>query len=297
MNIISLKLQDKNQLTVNENIPEVPQLVTNYLAIKDKSHKHEGTFFRVSINGKSKPTPSDGIAQLNEVTVEAKTGKIWKQIYSTGMLQYRGAYNWEIDDADLSFSDAVILTENAKSALIAYRTGSGNVKVFSFSSDGSRSEKVAFNWREYEKQQERLKLAGDMLNDSNLFSEYVGRSLKGRWSRNSTHELAEGGITVIMARHASRDFDAATDLYQFFILVKGKGIAVSEVIRTGISNPTSKFSSTSANVKDITLSSLSDTEAVIETEMSARHSYPQGVTFGSCTTDWKQSHRLKISLR
>ncbi len=287
MELFNIELRSADQLSAAEKLPKIPALVSEYRAIESSefANRKNGEFFRVSVEGKNKASGSAGIAYLNEMKVEMKNGSEWNQIYSTGMRQYRGAYNYEIDDWDLAIYDPVILRESKDKAQVAFRTGVGNIKIFSFSKKGLIKPGDSFSWRDYSDQLDRIELVKNMVNDPELFRQYVSKSIKeNRWHTSDNTFLNDGELIVQFANHASRDYDAATDKYQFCFLVKGKGIAVSEVLYSGLRNPTSQFSTNYAYLEKAELISADDKQIVIEVELSARR---QG---------WTQAYRFTIRL-
>ncbi len=287
MELFNIELRSTDQLSAAEKLPKIPALVSEYQAIEKSefANRKNGEFFRVSVEGKNKDSGSAGIAYLNEMKVEMKNGSEWNEIYSTGMRQYRGAYNYEIDDWDLAIYDPVILRESKDKAQVAFRTGVGNIKIYSFSKNGLSKPGTSFSWRDYSNQLERIELVKNMVNDPELFRQYVSKSIKeNRWHTSDNTFLNDGELIVQFANHASRDYDAATDKYQFCFLVKGKGIAVSEVLYSGLRNPTSKFSTNYAYLDKAELISADDKQIVIEVELSARRQ------------DWTQAYRFTIRL-
>ncbi|MCX6793213.1 MAG: hypothetical protein NTY12_04260 [Candidatus Falkowbacteria bacterium] len=294
---ITLSIKTSEMLIGNETVSLIPKLVSSYRAIEDTAARQEGNFFRVSVVGKNKPASSAGIAYLNELIVETKYGNGWKKIYSSGMKQYRGAYNWEIDNHDNNFCNPVILEENKDKALVAFRTGAGNIKIYSFSKTGGKSKKLIFNWSDYEQQQKRLQLVSDMLEDENLFRDYVENSFsESRWHADQMKSLNDGEIVLILAYHSSRDCDAASDYYKFFILVKGKGIAESEEIYSNLSDPQGSFSSTTVQLTSVDLKSINEKKIVVDLKLGAFHSYMCGMTSYGNLTSWKRSYKLSVLL-
>ncbi len=277
----TLSLKTSDQLLASENVQKVPDLVSEYQKLENKEHKSTGKFFRVLTRGENRDSKTDGIAYLNEMIVEAKVGNDWQQVYSTGMQQYRGAYNWEIDNWDLAIYEPVILQESKNDALVAFRTGIGRIKIYAFTNKGLDRSKIVFNWNDYTKQVERIELVKNMLNDAKLFEQYIQKSLHSRWDVRETKNLNDE-LTLAYARHASRDYDASTDQYQFSFLVKGRGIAVSEIFYSGLRETTSKFSTNYANLKDVKLVSFDEKQAVVEIEMMAEQ-------YG-----WESSHCFAI---
>ncbi len=143
-----IKLQGLNELRAKENLPEVPELVQQYLDTKER--KATGEFFHIVIHQKNDPKPGAGIAYSNELIIEKKIGDKWSYQYSTGMRQYRGAYSHEIDDWDLSLYDPMILAETKNEVTFAVRTGVGNIKVYCFK-ESTPALVVSFNKKYYEK--------------------------------------------------------------------------------------------------------------------------------------------------
>jgi hypothetical protein len=233
-----IRLQGLDELKVKENLPSVPELVQQYLDTKKR--KAAGEFFRIAIHQKSNSHTGAGIAYSNELVIDKKTGDKWEQQYSTGMQQYRGAYNYEIDDWDLSLSDSAILAETENEVTYALRTGVGNIKVYRFKKSAPALV-VSFNAREYESMQERIVLLGKIVDDAEAFRGYVEKELERRWYITSDAKLNEGNVVVLLADHADRDYDAISDLYRIYVWVKGKGFGVTQTHRTGLRHPGDKF--------------------------------------------------------
>jgi len=258
----TIKLQDVKILSGKEKLPSVPPLVQQYLDLK--KYQSEGKYFRIIVKQKSDPKSGAGIAYSNDLQIEKQTKGKWEKIYSTGMVQYRGAYNYEIDNWDLSLNDPAILEESENEVVYALRTGNGNVKAYRFSK-GQPSQLVVFNARDYKATQERIELLQNVISDAEAFRSYVAKGLGHRWHTASKigvweddchifdatgqklggddHDKVEknGDIVVLLADHADRDYDAISDYYQLFVWVRGKGFGVTREYRTGLRHPGGKF--------------------------------------------------------
>lgn len=233
-----IRLQGLDELKTKEKLPEVPVLVQQYLDIK--GHKASGDFFRIAIHQKSNTHTGAGIAYSNELVIDKMIGDKWERQYSTGMTQYRGAYNYEKDDWDLSLSDPAILDETENEVTYAVRTGVGNIKVYRFKKS-SPALVVSFNAREYESMQGRIELIQKLIDDAEAFRNYVSKELEHRWYIADDAKLNDGNVVVLLADHADRDYDAISDLYRIYVWVKGKGFGVTQTHRTGLRHPGGKF--------------------------------------------------------
>lgn len=231
-------LKGIDELKASERLPKIPELVKKYVDLKKKVA--DGSHFRISIKQKSDSKSGAGIAYSNELIISKKVEDEWQKEYSTGMQQYRGAYNYETDNWDLSLHDPAILEETAEKVTYALRTGTGNVKVFTFSNGGPKLA-VSFNIDDYKKTEEKIGLLQKVLNDSSSFKSYVKNSLGHRWHITDDNELENGNVVVLLTDHADRDYDAISDYYQLFIWVKGKGFGSTEQLRTGLRHPGGKF--------------------------------------------------------
>ncbi|RLC36266.1 MAG: hypothetical protein DRP02_12650 [Candidatus Gerdarchaeota archaeon] len=235
----TIKLQELAELKAQENLPEIPELVQRYLDTEER--QVEGEHFRIVIDEKSDPKPGAGIAYSNALRIEKRNGELWSQVYSTGMMQYRGAYNYEIDDWDLSLNNPTILEESNDEVLYAIETGVGNVKVYRFrNKDNNPAMLVVFNIRDYKKTQERIELLQKVINDAGAFCSYVSKSLGRRWDITESATPADD-VKVLLLDHADRDYDAISDFYQLYIWVKGKGIGATKIYKTGLYHPGGKF--------------------------------------------------------
>lgn len=256
-----VQLHNVSELMKRENIVRVPDRVQRYLDMQERRMK--GKHFRIIIDQISSPKKGAGIAYSNALRIE-KRNKSWSQVYTTGMMQYRGAYAHEIDNRDLSLQDSAILEESASEMVYAVRTGAGNVKVCRFS--GEQTELlVAFNISDYAATQKRIELLRSVVSDAEAFRSYVEKSLSERWETSSAIGVWESGckvfdvigqklenddfskvaekgeIVVLLAKHYDRDYDAIVDAYQIFVWVKGKGVGFSKPYRTGLYHPDKRF--------------------------------------------------------
>jgi len=237
-----IKLQDVAELKDRESLPDVPEFAQRYFDTEDKERRTEGKYFRITIEEESRPESGAGIAYLNALNIEKRNGKSWDRVYSTGMIQYRGAYNYEVDDWDLSLGCPTIFEESKSEVIYALCTGAGNVKMYRFSvGEGQAEPLAAFNVYNYGKTKRRIELLSDVVNDAKAFQSYIEESLGNRWSIRNSETLADGKIIVLLARHSDRDYDAITDRYQIHVWVKGKGVGNTEQFFTGLRHPAGKF--------------------------------------------------------
>jgi len=218
-----------------EKVPEIPAVIKQYLDLKN--HQSKGKFFTIEIKEESRNSGTDGIAYLNELVILYKG----KEIYSTGMMQYRGAYNWEIDNFDLQLLKAKILEESANKVTYAFATGAGNIKVYTCTSTGDTKLVEKFNINDYENAKARQKQVEKLLEDSSAWFDYIRLEEGHRWHIKRDYddeaELNHEEMRVILAEHSDRDYDAVTDYYKFYFWVKGKGIGESRTYRTGLIHP------------------------------------------------------------
>ena len=235
----TVRLQGLDELKKQENLSEIPEIVQRYLNTKER--QAEGKHFRIVIDKKSDSKSGAGIAYSNALRIEKRNGKSWSQVYNTGMMQYRGAYNYEIDNWDLSLNDPVILEESKSKVVYALRTGIGNVKVYRFRDRDDEPEAlVVFNVRDYKATQGRIELLGKVISDADAFRAYVSKKLSHRWHITDRATPADD-VEVLLLDHADCDYDAISDLYQLYIWVKGKGIGATKIYGTGLYHPGGKF--------------------------------------------------------
>lgn len=296
-----LKLKDINVLRTDEKIPEVPELVAPYLALE--AYSAEGNYFRIIIDQDSNSNTGAGVAYLNALCIEKREGESWSEVYNSGMKQYRGAYNYEIDNWDLSLTSPAILKETVEGVVYGLRTGVGNVKIFSFEIGQSPELLAVFNTREYEATKERIDLLQKVIDDAEAFRSYVVKSLGHRWytaSMIGAHEQKcsifdangnelmkkrsdsdEASIVVLLADHADRDYDAISDKYQLFIWVKGKGFVATEIMWTGLHHPGGKFYRIGIGMKSFVISRGSN-------------SVNLNVTVGNRSQQWEKTHEYRV---
>lgn len=254
----TIKLQDVNILSSKEKLPSVPPLAKQYLELKE--YQSEGKYFRIVVEQKSDPKSGAGIAYSNDLQIEKQIEGKWVKVYSTGMVQYRGAYNYDIDNWDLSLKDTAIMEESDGEVVYALRTGDGNVKAYRFS-ERQPSQLVVFSVRDHKATQERIELLQNIMSDAEAFRSYVSKGLGNRWSTASKIGVWEddcqifdinsrkfnsddcnqveknGNVVVLLTDHGDRDYDAIIDRYQFNVWVKDKGFGVSKTYRTGLYHP------------------------------------------------------------
>ena len=238
---MKIKFQKLDELKAEEDLPERPKLVQRYLDLKKL--KVKGSHFWVEIQEESRDSGTDGIAYLNELRIKKRRQNgSWVKVYSSGMLQYRGAYNWEIDDWDLAFRDPAILKETPRELIFGLQTGAGNVKIYHFQGkEGGLESLAVFNTREEAKSQKRVELLQRIFDDAEAFKSYVAERSNRYWHTSSLSELRKGKIAVLLREHYDRDYDAVVDAYEVYVWVKGKGFSKSEEYTTGLIHPPGKF--------------------------------------------------------
>ena len=255
----TIKLQSLAELEAKEKklLSEVPELVQSYLDLEERQPK--GEHWEIVIDDQSKPTPNDGIAYSNSLCVKGSDGS---SRYETGMQQYRGAYNHEIDNFDLQLKDPAILEESEDEVTYAVRTGVGNVKVYRLRREEERPERLeSFNTREHAATQKRIELLQKAFDDPEEFLSYISRSLGHR--ERAPYQLSafegcmafdssnnplkygkeiqdKGDVMVLLLDHADRDYDPVIDSYRLCVWVKGKGFGSSETYQTGLQHPGGK---------------------------------------------------------
>lgn len=298
----TVTLQGAIELQARENIPQIPQLVQRYLDMKEK--QAEGKYFRVVIDEKSNLNTGAGIAYSNALRIEKKCGELWAEVYSTGMMQYRGAYAHEIDNWDLSLRNPTIIEESETEVIYALSTGGGNVKVYLFS-EGKLQPVVKFNIRDHEQTKERIELLQNVINDAEAFRSYVSKNLGDRWYTASEIGVWEkecaifdasgqklghsdcdnveekGNVVVLLANHWDRGYDAIVDSYRLFVWVKGKGFGSTGTYQTGLRHPGGKFYSVGLGF-DVTLTNRERNSLGLSVEACNR------------SQQWKESRDLRI---
>lgn len=258
----TVRLCNVSELMAREHIVRIPDLVQRYLDTQER--RMEGKHFMIIIDHKSSPKAGAGIAYSNALRIKKRSGESWSLSYTTGMIQYRGAYANEIDDQDLSFRDLAILEESENEMVYAVRTGEGNVKVYRFS-DTRPEPLVVFNINNHVATQKRIKLLQSVIGDSEAFRSYVEEGLGLRWQTSPVISVWEsdckvfdatgqklknddfgkvaekGEIVVLLAKHYDRDYDAIVDSYRIFVWVKGKGVGFAKSYDTGLYHPDRRF--------------------------------------------------------
>lgn len=233
MRSINLNLKGVKELLTDECVQEAPEFCQKYLDLGEKEKIVEGGFFKVKIKQHSNTNTGAGIAYSNNLIVSQRKGNKWKEVFSTGMIQYRGAYNDEIDNWDLSFRNPAILEETKNRLILGIITGEQNVKIYQIK-NGKKEVLEVFNVRDHESTKKRIKLLEKVINDESAFRDYVEEKLGHSWYRQDTNVLDDGNIVLVLCGHADRDYDAVDNLYMFFVLIKGVGVGVSQSYPTEI---------------------------------------------------------------
>jgi len=262
-----------------EKLPEIPSFVKHYLDLKD--YNPQGNFFSLEIKEESRDSRTDGIAYLNELVIEHEG----KKAYSTGMMQYRGAYNWEIDDHDLHLWNPAILKESKNEIVYGLKTGAGNIKIYQYNLKQNSPKLIEeFNIEEYEKAKARQEKIEKIIQDRSAWFDYVRLQQGHHWDPKCNHddeaELDDKRIKILLAEHADRDYDAITDLYKFYIWVKDEGIGESEVYSTGLVHPPGeKFYYYGIGIKS---AEFDKTKNIVKMKV------------GNKSQDWKREHLFKL---
>lgn len=308
----TIKLQDLTELKGKESLPEMPELIQRYLDIE--RYAPEGKFFRIAIDKKSDPKSGAGIAYSNALHIEKKNGDSWSQVYTTGMMQYRGAYAHEIDDWDISLNDPAIFEESESEVVYALRTGVGNIKVYRFREEEGPTRLIVFNADDYKKTQERIGLLQQVIDDAEAFHSYVSKGLGEHWYvdhlstweknchifdgagqkiKNSDQIKKEGAIIVLLARRYDRDYDPLVEGYCFYVWLKGKGIRTSKVYRTGFHHPNTRFYSIEVR-SETNIINQSQNSLTLNIEVSNYASYNEPRSYPVPRVDpWKKNHNFR----
>ncbi|MCL4404153.1 hypothetical protein M1432_02320 [Patescibacteria group bacterium] len=241
-----------------------------------------GKHFRITIKGKSVDSKTDGMAYSNALIIEQKNGESWRQAYSTGMMQYRGAHNWDIDDWDLSLGKVGILEESKNEVVYALTTGVGKVKVYGFKKgDESPEQLESFSVSDHEATKKRIELLKTVVTDQSAFNAYITEGLQNRWHVTDTAEMEDRKIIVLLLDHADRDYDAISDLYKICIWIQGQGFWKSGAYRTGLHHPGGKFYRVGISMK-ATVTNHGQDFAVFSVEV------------GNRSQQWKQTHQIRV---
>jgi len=233
-----IELKGTSELLKKEEIDNIPELVRHYLEMKKRS---KGKYFRILIEKKNTPTSNAGIAYSNALIIKKKTKEGWIKVYDTGMLQYRGAHNYEIDNWDFCFNDPSIIKESEKELVFGLRTGAGNAKIYRLRDEGEDicpETLVAFNINEHKAQCKRIKLIQKVITDYSSFCEYIEAKFpyKSYW-KIEKKKLLNDRVGIILVAHVDRDYDAIVDRYCLYFWVKNKGIGDTRVFFTGLYHP------------------------------------------------------------
>ncbi|MEM4318507.1 MAG: hypothetical protein QW244_01590 [Candidatus Pacearchaeota archaeon] len=236
-----------------ENLPEMPELVKQYCDLK--SYKPAGKVFSIEIKHKSRDSKTDGMAYFNELVVNKEN----KVVYSSGMMKYRGAYNWEIDNHDTQLFDPSILEEKSNEVVFGLRTGAGNIKIYRLKGNELK-ELYTFDIDGYRKKKKRNELIKKILEDPDEWVKYIeneqghhwyidssrmrdlkNEKEKGNEWRDDYQILDDGNLIIALAKHYDRDYDPIVDCYYVYFWKKRVGMAKSKTYYTGLCHPWGKF--------------------------------------------------------
>ncbi len=240
-------------------VEEIPTGVKKFLDLASaKNLNSEGKNFVVHVEHKSNSNTGAGIARLNELIVKQLIAGEWKQVYSSGMRQYRGAYASEQDYWDLQIGEITIFEEGEGFVTFALRSGANRVKVYRYE-NRQLTSLLDFDLRSHENLMEQNQLANQIYGDLKSFLDFTKKGYGERWhvpySLNTYHHewsvyngdgqkvhgddvlTDKAKIVLIFANHSDRPYDAITDRYQFHVWVKDQGAWVSAIFPTGIRHP------------------------------------------------------------
>jgi hypothetical protein len=240
MRNIDLNLKGVKELLTDEFVQETPELCQKYLDLGEKEKIVESALFKVEIKQHSDTNTGAGIAYSNNLIIFCKEGEEWREVFSTGMIQYRGAHNHEIDNWDLSFRNPAILEETKDRLVFGIMTGEQNVKIYQIE-NGEKETLEVFNVKDYESTKTRVHLLNKVVDDEKAFKDYVSEKLTDSWYCQGVSKLDNENIIFRIYGHADRPYDAIDDQYKIWVLVKGKGICESKSYPTSIEHPNSKF--------------------------------------------------------
>ncbi|MEM7819347.1 MAG: hypothetical protein QXD48_00780 [Candidatus Aenigmatarchaeota archaeon] len=235
-----------------ENLSKMPDLVRKYYeTIENKNYNPRGKIFSIEIKRESWDSGTDGMAYFNELIVEKEN----KVVYRSGMMKYRGAYNWEIDDHDAHLFDPSILEEKSNEVVFGLRTGAGKIKIYRLKGD-KLENLYTFDIDGYKKKKERNELIEKILEDPDEWVKYIKNEQGHHWYvdywsmedlKNKKEEdnkwrddyqiLDDGNLIIALAKHYDRDYDPIADYYNVYFWKKGVGIAKSKIYYTGLSHP------------------------------------------------------------
>lgn len=220
-----------------EDLPEMPELVKQYYYLK--SYESVGNVFSIEIKEGSWDSKTDGIAYFNELIVKKED----KVVYSSGMMKYRGAYNWEIDNHDAHLFNPSILKEKSNEVVFGLRTGAGNIKIYRLKiyrlKENELEELYTFDIDGYEKKKKRNELIEKILEDPDEWVEYIKSEQGHHWYIESDDYqiLDDGNLIIALAKHYDRDYDPIVDYYKVYFWKKNVGIATSKTYYTGLKHP------------------------------------------------------------
>ena len=292
----TIKLLTAAELIAKENVPQVPDLIQQYLDLK--TFKNEGDHFKIVMGGKSIDNPGHGMSYFCQLSIEQKVDDAWKEAYSTGMRCYRPGFANQRDNDDWNIHDSAIFQESEQELIYGFRTSEGNIKVCSFK-DGQHKQLVVFSDRQRQKTLKRLSLLESVVNDQEAFRSYVGNSLGSGWHTSddemridqqgnafSQYGLAgdKTDILVLLSTHYDRDMDAIVDSYQFNVWVKGVGVGTSRTFRTGLHHPGGRFYCIQ----------IAFDSAKLAVGSRSANSTNLAMTVRNRSQNWQEQHELRI---
>ncbi len=244
-NLIVINWQE--ELLVKEKIPEIPELVKKYLEMESSDRtKAEWKNFKFKITEKSNSVSGHWIAYLNSICIDYKD----KNIYNSWMMQYRWAYANDIDDWDLQIFNPILLEENKQVAIFGFKTWEWNVKILKINKNKKKEYIDTFNVREYEKTKEKIKTIKNAINDPKAKKEFISRDLGTKWNIQDSASFENDNITLELAWHADRDYDAIDDKYMFYAWIKWVGIGKSNKYYAHATHPDDRFYRCKVYIKD-----------------------------------------------
>lgn len=256
----TIKLMSAKQLIAQVSIPKAPKLVQQYLDLENRST--EGRVFKIEIKQHNNPVSGHGIAYSNELIIHKKTDGQWAQVYTTGPLEYRGAYASDVDNKDQSFKSPAILNESPSELTFGISTGAGNVYIRQF--NGKLKTVDSFDVREYHASKKRAEALQNAVKTNDAFRAYVDSCLGHHWYVQGVRSFENDKFILIVAGHADRDYDAIDDTYCCYLLWKDKGIGFSGHIWTEARHPGGKFYRHKTVLKDANLITCSKNTAEIQ---------------------------------
>jgi len=244
-----VKLQGLAELKHQEIFSNIPDLVQQYLDLKEK--KPEGKYFRIRIKKSWRDSSFHGRVLMNELCVEKRIGNLWIQLFATGMMHF---YHFDNRKWNLFLLEPAILEESEEKVIYGVRTGENEVKIYCFSKDALELLTV-FNLCEPPK--ECIEFLQTVFVDPEAFRHYIAKNLDDNWhiadkleagrgdckifspggkevERNE--EIKESEVVILLAKHYYHSHcNLIVDLYRFYIWIKGKGIGSTNIYKTEFS--------------------------------------------------------------